>query len=158
MLVKRVILVILALVLVGVWLRNLFLLVPESTADPIQTPSPGDAKFAGTLTSVTRDTAFIYVPAERDPFALPLENRPQLTKTAGPSRPLPATPSIRASLLGHVWTAGDPYIIVFDSLTGASRLLRPSDSLNGFTLTRVSRHEIRWRSPKGPALVWTTEP
>lgn len=149
---------VLALVLVGVWLRNLFLLVPESTADPIQTPSPGDAKFAGTLTAAARDTAFIYVPAERDPFAVPLEQRPRLTKTAGPSRPLPDKPSIRASLLGHVWTAADPYIIVFDSLTSASRLLRPTDSLNGFTLTKISRNQIRWRSPKGPALVWTMEP
>lgn len=157
MLLKRVMLIVLALVLVGVWLRNLFLLVPESAGSRRSFEAPIVSRSAITSTVKESDTEFVYIAGERDPFEVPQRKQPRAHRAAGPSPAAAPVLSIRASRLGHVWTAKNPYVIVFDSLTGRSGLLCSGDTLNEFVLTRISRHEIRWKAPRGPAVVWTIE-
>lgn len=157
MLLKRVLLIVLALALVGVWLRNLFLLVPESDTGwrTVAAPSLSQARAASTVNG--GDSDFVYIVGARDPFDVPQRKQLRETRAAGPTPAAAPVLSIRASRLGHVWTAEHPFVVVFDSLTVRSCLLCPGDTLNGFVLRRITQHEIQWKAPRGPGLVWTIE-
>lgn len=157
MLLKRVLLIILALALVGVWLRNLLLLVPEGVARRRTFEAPKVSQGTAAPTDKADDDDFVYIAGARDPFEVP-QRKPLSTPRAAGSSPATAPVLlIRASRLGHVWTATNPYVIVFDSLTRRTSLLCPGDTLNGFILKRITQHEIQWKAPRGPGLVWTIE-
>ncbi len=157
MLLKRVLLIVLALALVGVWLRNLFLLVPEGVARRRTFEAPKVSHWTAASTEEAGDDDFVYIAGARDPFEVPQRKQLRETRVAGPTPAAAPVRSIRASWLGHVWTAKNPYVVVFDSLTHRTSLLCPGDTLNGFILKRITQHEIQWKAPRGPGLVWTIE-
>jgi len=157
MLLKRVLLIVLALVLVGVWLRNLFLLVPEDVARLKTSEAQKETQATAESTAKAGNDDFVFIAGKRDPFAVPQRKQSGAPRASGSLPAVAPVSLIQASRLGHVWTAKNPYVIVFDSLTGRNCLLCPGDTLNGFVLTQIRKNEIRWKGIRGPGLVWTTE-
>lgn len=154
---KKVLLATLAILLIAIWVRNLFMFVPASqSGGSTQTPNHVNSA-ARQLPEAGKDTLFSLDPNVRDPFEVPKSPQPKLvTATATVPVPRPVE-TIHASLKGHVFNAQQPYIVAFDSMTEMTSLYRTGDSLNGYVLEKIARSEILWRSQKGRRVVWKTD-
>ncbi len=151
---KRIVLGVLAVLLIGIWIRNLLLLVP--TNETGETPEvPGTAAGVSDLPAFGfEDTAFTLDPNIRDPFLLPRNQLPKNSSRSTIVQVARPVESIRASLKGHVFSNAQSYVLAIDSLTGRIALYRVGDSLNGFYLDRISRTDIQWKTKRGHRLVW----
>jgi hypothetical protein len=157
MVIKKALLVILALLLIAIWLRNLALLVSEDTESVAAATIQKKTSLSSSPHDSVNEITFNFDAGRRDPFVRPRQ-RERTKVHSAPSTPDPkSAPSLRASLLGRVWDAKSPYIIVFDSMINQSRVFRVGDTLNGFLLARITASEVRWKSGKGRLLVWKND-
>lgn len=154
---KKIMLGALALVLVAIWVRNFFLFVPAARIK--ETHDVTNQRYVGSVktSETSSEVSFSLDEDFRDPFSLPKKSQPKVTTPSRTAQVLRPVETIRASLLGHVLNSQQPYIVVFDSVTSQSNLLRTGDSLNGFTLKKISRSEVQWTTRKGRRIVWNID-
>lgn len=151
---RRILLGLLMLVLVAIWVRNLFLLLPEvDPSDSVQTASHS-AEDSEALRSDRTGADFALDPDLRSPFAFQRPEAPKPANVGVTPRPVHPVEPIRSSLIGCVFNAKQSHIVVLDSVSGLTEVLRTGDTLNGFVLTRITQNEIRWTSTKGRRIVW----
>lgn len=153
---KKALLAILAILLIAIWVRNLFMVVPSTQSDSSRQVPNRVHSGANQFSETARDTFFTLDPNIRDPFDLPKRPQPK-SATATVAVPVKQpVEAIQASLKGHVFNAQESYIVAFDSVSNATSLYRTGDTLNGFMLKKIAPSEIVWRSQKGRRVVWKT--
>lgn len=151
---RRAVLGTLILVLIAIWVRNLFLLMPEVEVAARATTSVDSLLNTDASGHGLADSTFTIDPGLRSPFAAAKLEQPRPARKLESSRAKPPIESIRSSLIGCVYSAQQPHIVVLDSATDRTVVLRAGDTLNGFVVTRIARSEVNWKSLKGRRLVW----
>lgn len=152
--VKRVLLAIAVIALVIIWSRNLLLFFPhqdnakQSKATVTTSPSSEKSK-----TAVDRESTFVFAENVRDPFQIP---RPRsVSPDSAKRKPIPQPPPEppHASLIGIVWNAKSPQVVVFDSVSNSSVILSERQSINGYQVRSISKSQVVLQS-KRQRVVW----
>jgi hypothetical protein len=152
--VKRILLAIAAVALIIIWSRNLLLFFPHQedvkpNATVVTTSMPSEKSRA----AVDRETTFVFADDLRDPFQIP---QPQSVPSDDAKRkPIPQPPPEppRASLIGIVWNAKLPQVVVFDSVSNGSVILSERQSINGYQVRSISKSQVVLQS-KRQKVVW----
>ena len=153
---KKILLAIAAILLIVIWSRNLLLFLPKSEdsrgAVSDTRTQPAD-KVAGE--SSERDTRFEFPQDVRDPFQMPAVKKPTADSTR---RRLPKPPPEppHASLIGIVWNTTSPHVVVYDSLTQASVILKRQEWINGYQVRSIDKKQVVLRS-KQQRFVWSAD-
>ena len=157
--VRKVILGCMVLVLITVWVRNLLLFFPGSSkrnrsATPEQVVR--GEELSADLERPGGESAFVYVPSRRDPFAMPIEKSPTADSLGKRHVVKPLVESPHALLQGIVWSPKAPRIVVFDSLSMQTLVLRQKDALNGYQVLMISKSQVTMIS-KRQKIVWKSD-
>jgi hypothetical protein len=151
---KGTLLVSLILALIAIWVRNLYLLMPEDRAAEQTHEAANSGGRLSASDASTRGSEFAIDRELRSPFATPQPPEPKSAVKTVSTKSAKLTESIRSSLIGCVYSTRQSHIVVVDSVSGNTGVLRTGDTLNGFVLMKIRPNEILWKSLKGRRVVW----
>lgn len=153
-LVKRILLGLAVVALVIIWSRNLLLFFPhEENAKPNEVTAATLVPSEKLKIAVNSESTFVFAENVRDPFQIP---RARSTVSDNNRKKLPPPPPPEpphASLIGIVWNAKSPQVVVFDSLTNGSVILSERQSINGYQIRSISKTQVVLQS-KRQRVVW----
>ncbi|GEM_PF-5120393 len=151
--VKRMLLAIAIVVLVIIWSRNLLLFFPGKTEGAQKATAPTPSSSTVAKATADCDSLFVFRDDVRDPFQIPQPKRTAADSTRRKAPPPPPPEPPHASLIGIVWNAESPQVVVFDSIVGASVILTERQSINGYQVRSISKDQVILQS-KRQRVVW----
>ncbi len=154
---KKILLAVAGLALIAIWSRNLLLFFPRHQEKDRRATSSTMPTSSHPYNSDTEpESLFVFADGIRDPFQVP-SLRPASADTVKRRRPKPPPPEPpHAALIGIVWNAKAPHVVVYDSLTNASVILKLKEWINGYQVRTIEKKRVTLRSNR-QLFVWETD-